>query len=713
MVLKKKKISRKSRALEYAPLGLRVVPMHTIEDGHCSCEAVSDCPRPGKHPITRHGVNDATTDDEQIVKWWTEHPNANIGIAAGRASRILVLDIDPRNGGTETLQRLEKELGPLPETVTSNTGGGGEHRIFKYPNFSVRKDSAGKLLGPGVDVLSDGCIMVAPPSRHASGNRYRWQDGKSFRDLEPVPLPDPWLNRLRGNAAAQSDADSAAAQAAVIVPEGGRNSHLTSFAGTLQRSGASPEAITAALMAENTAKCRPALDIAEVQAIVASVSRYPSAALSERGDAAEKLLQVLLDRQFAGGKLLAYGTDGRFWHYSEKFWQPVPDKWIDGRILEILPTSPVQTSATSASLLRQARTLLEAKLAVKEDLFAFTAEPPPVINCANGELWIAPDGKVELRSHKPELCLRHCLDVTFDPEAKSPEYDRALKGIFSAATNPKGLRRHWNELFGYIIQPRRNIPLIGILLGSGDNGKTKLTETIMRLLGKNLVQCQRVDELDKSRFAMGSLFGKYLFLDDDVRAGVRLPDGTLKTISEAKEVTGEHKYGPSFNFTVRTVPLLLCNNIPSLADVSYGMLRRLMVIPFDRRFTDDDKDPDLFPRIWANEMSGVLNRALNGYRRLLERGASFKLPPAIVAAKEQWIQQANPLPAFLQERCLRKPEAHSWIQDLYTAYQVWAKQAGYTLTQNQLNFRRNLEHLGFQVSHGNRGQRVQGVALRP
>ena len=378
-------------------------------------------------------------------------------------------------------------------------------------------------------------------------------------------------------------------------------------------------------MAENAAKCRPPLDNSEVEAIVASISRYPSAALSERGDAAENLLQVLLDRQFAGGKLLTYGTDGRFWHYSGKFWQPVPDQWIDGRILETLRTSPVQTSATSASLLRQARTLLEAKLAIKEDLFAFTAEPPPVINCANGELWMAPDGKVELRSHKPQSYLRHCLDVTYDPEAKSPEYDRALDGIFSAATNPKGLRRHWNELFGYIIQPRRNIPLIGILLGSGDNGKTKLTETIMRLLGKNLVQCQRVDELDKSRFGMGSLFGKYLFLDDDVRAGVRLPDGTLKTISEAKEVTGEHKYGPAFNFTVRTVPLLLCNNIPSLADVSYGMLRRLMVIPFDRRFTDEDKDPDLFPRIWANEMSGVLNRALSGYRRLLERGSILQI----------------------------------------------------------------------------------------
>ena len=123
-------------------------------------------------------------------------------------------------------------------------------------------------------------------------------------------------------------------------------------------------------MAENVAKCTPPLDSSEVEDIVASISRYPSAALSERGDAAEKLLQVLLDRQFAGGKLLTFGTDGRFWHYSGKLWQPVPHHWINGRILETLETSPVQTSATSASLLRQARTLLEAKLAIKEDLFA-------------------------------------------------------------------------------------------------------------------------------------------------------------------------------------------------------------------------------------------------------------------------------------------------------------------------------------------------------
>ena len=215
-----------------------------------------------------------------------------------------------------------------------------------------------------------------------------------------------------------------------VVPQGQRNTHLTSLAGTLQRSGASRESITAALMAENAAKCSPPLDSSEVEAIVASISKYPSPTLSQRGDAAETLVQVLLDRQFAGGKSLIFGTDGQFWHYSGKLWEPVPAKWIDGRILETLRTSPVQTSATSASLLRQARTLLEAKLAMKEDLFAFTAEPPPVINCANGELWIGPDGSVELRSHSPQSYLRHCLDVTYDPDATCPEYDRALDGIF-------------------------------------------------------------------------------------------------------------------------------------------------------------------------------------------------------------------------------------------------------------------------------------------
>ena len=179
-------IDMAKRALKLASRGLSVLPMHSAHRGRCTCAKGNACERAGKHPTTRHGVNDATTDGEQIDRWWTEQPDANIGIAAGQEVEHLGADIDPRNGGTETLQRLEKELGPLPPTVMSNTGGGGEHRIFKYPNFSVRKDSAGKLLGPGVDVLSDGCIYRAaqPPCVRQAVSVGR---GEVVRDLNQPP----------------------------------------------------------------------------------------------------------------------------------------------------------------------------------------------------------------------------------------------------------------------------------------------------------------------------------------------------------------------------------------------------------------------------------------------------------------------------------------------------------------------------------------------
>jgi putative DNA primase/helicase len=202
----------------------------------------------------------------------------------------------------------------------------------------------------------------------------------------------------------------------------------------------------------------------------------------------------------------------------------------------------------------------------------------------------------------------------------------------------------------------------------------------------------------------------FLFVDDDVPAGVRLPDGILKTISEGKQVTGELKFGPVFNFTVRAVPVLLCNNIPSLADLSHGMLRRLMVIPFNRTFTDMDKDLDLFDRILANELPGVLNRALEGYRRLQTRGG-FKLPSAVKNATSRWLQHANPLPAFIKACCAKEPDAECRLGDFYAAYADWAPQMGYTLTQTQQAVSLNLQHLGFAATTTSRETVFGGLKL--
>jgi putative DNA primase/helicase len=706
---KKSKRSRRKHAPRYAYRGLSVVPMHAVTNGICSC-GDAKCNHAGKHPRTAHGVKDATTDAEQIKAWWKRKPRSNIGIAAGKKSGIVVLDVDVRHGGDATLAQCETELGSLPETVTAITGGGGRHLFFKYPDFPVRKDTAGKIFGSGVDVLSDGSIVIVPPSRHASGKRYAWVGGKSIADTEPAVLPAAWLDRLRDGPKKEVSAATEPTRGDPVT-EGHRNNYLTSLAGAMQRTGASAESILAALNQENSSKCSPPLDDAEVQSIVASITRYQPTPLSDVTDPAEKVMHLVLDRHFGGGKHLLLGPEGRFWFYDIRLWRPIPDKWVSGKVLQVIQANPMP-GQNSASLINQTLTLLKAKLATKDDVLSYTAEPPPVINCANGEVWIADDGSVELRPHRPESYLRDGLDVTYDPAATCPQYDRAVLEIFSKANKPKRMVRHWNELMGYVLQPRRNIPIIVIMLGGGDNGKTVLINTVVRLLGHQLVQAKSVDSLDKSQFAIGSLFGKRLFLDDDVKAGARLPDGMLKTMSEAKIVTGEKKHQDDFNFVVRSVPVLLCNNIPSLADLSKGMIRRLMVIPFDRTFTDEEKDPDLFQRIWTQELSGILNQALAGYKRVVERNFRFKRPSPVTSATNRWLQQANPLPAFIHDRCIKKANGKVLVRDFYAAYTEWTKEMGYTLTQTQIVMTRNLAHRGYGTKRTNSGVAIIGLELR-
>ncbi len=161
-------------ALDYAARGLCVLP----------------CQRAGKLPITAHGLRDATTDAATIRRWWTETPGANIGLACA-ASGLVVIDVD-RHGtdGVTTMRALVAELGPLPETVTAVTGGGGWHLVFQAPAGAQFKGT----LGPGVDLKHAGYIVVWP-SRHPSGNTYRWV--RSPLDRPPAALPAPWLARMR------------------------------------------------------------------------------------------------------------------------------------------------------------------------------------------------------------------------------------------------------------------------------------------------------------------------------------------------------------------------------------------------------------------------------------------------------------------------------------------------------------------------------------
>lgn len=186
-------------AARYAATGLPVLPLHTIRDGRCSCGR-ADCHSPGKHPLTRAGKDDASTDLDRVAGWWRRWPRANVGLRP--PCGLVVLDVDPRNGGATALFELTRRHGQLPPTLTARTGSGGLHIWLGYGG-----PARGRLC-PGVDVKTNSGYLVAPPSRHTTGRRYQWVTGLPTapaprwlrHELDPPTPPVPVVPRVGGGA---------------------------------------------------------------------------------------------------------------------------------------------------------------------------------------------------------------------------------------------------------------------------------------------------------------------------------------------------------------------------------------------------------------------------------------------------------------------------------------------------------------------------------
>jgi hypothetical protein len=167
-------------ALDYAARGIPVLPVHqpTLRPGRgvaCSCSDPA-CGSIGKHPITAHGLNDASTNREQVERWWHRFPRANVGLATGH--RFDVLDVDG-HAGERAIARLFAKHPSGPPGPLVRTGRGGWHLYLAPTGLGNPKPRDLEQ----VDWRGLGGYVLAPPSRHASGQRYRW-----VRDLD-IPIP--------------------------------------------------------------------------------------------------------------------------------------------------------------------------------------------------------------------------------------------------------------------------------------------------------------------------------------------------------------------------------------------------------------------------------------------------------------------------------------------------------------------------------------------
>jgi len=258
-----KNLSMLEGALFWAANGFKVIPVHSVVEGRCTCKNVR-CNSIGKHPQVTHWPKWATKDEYKIRQYWQFYPSANVGIVAGNG--LHVLDVDTKSGGIETLEELDMLYGKI-KTLTVRTGSGGLHKYMYSKKLRV-----GNKVGflPGLDWKSERGFVVAPPSIHSSGNQYKVLEPKGD-SLAEVP---EWLKTLlitRG----KEPKGKAPFNFGDKVSVGGRNNLLTGIAGRLRAQNFNQDELRGEIHLQNKIQCSPPLNNNEVERIISSIENYP------------------------------------------------------------------------------------------------------------------------------------------------------------------------------------------------------------------------------------------------------------------------------------------------------------------------------------------------------------------------------------------------------------------------------------------------------
>lgn len=656
-------------ALAYAARNWRVFPLHTARDGKCSCRA-DDCKSKGKHPRNSNGCTGATTDTAQIHQWWAQWPDANVGVATGNG--LVVIDIDPRHNGDESLAALE----PFPESPRVLTGGGGQH-IYLTTAVPIRS-SAGQL-GPGIDVRGDGGYVVAPPSVHESGREYLWDLGADL-DLPLAPAP-AWLPTRT------PERRSASQPVADAVIEGGRNSYLTSRAGVMLKAGMSEAAIVAGILEENAARCRPPLDEKEAQKIAQGVARrYPAGPLAytpgttktrfeigSHAEMGERLVSILTT-----GADTAHG-EGNFWRCRDGIWEVMDDDDLTSITLQFdgMPVGPsgkkhiALNAGTAASVIKYARSILRTAHATID-----FANAPRGVAVRNGFVRVT-DGVITLEPLSPEHRARHRLDCDYTPEGTG-EVDAFIAELFSDVTESEAIARATTiqEFVGACLvgdAPKYQRALV--LYGGGGNGKSELLNAVRALFPKHARASLSPQDWGKP-FRLSMLHGARVNLVNEMPSRDILEGETFKAVITGDEVIAERKFKDPIHFIPEAGHIFAGNTLPGVGDATDGFWRRIVVVPLSREFEGSaTRRIGAGTELAEKHLGALLLWALNG-AAAMQRSEAYTVGDSSKEIAAEWRDESDPVRAWIQE-C-------RWVgavpaMTLYEQYKAWSVPRGFGL----------------------------------
>jgi putative DNA primase/helicase len=223
-----------------------------------------------------------------------------------------------------------------------------------------------------------------------------------------------------------------------------------------------------------------------------------------------------------------------------------------------------------------------------------------------------------------------------------------------------------------------------MFLGTGKNGKSTCIDLLKTFLGEKNVSNKELQELSFDRFATSKLYGKLLNAAADINDAALHQTGKFKALTGNDTIDAQKKFQDSFNFKNYAKLLYSANTLPKTSDDSYAFYRRWILINFPYTFEGKNCDPHLLKKLTKpEELSGMLNYALEGLKRLLENNG-FSYSKTVEQTREQYKTLSDPVYSFVQKFISIDTTSYLLKDEVYAKYLNWCKEKDLPVTPKNM-----------------------------
>ena len=316
-------------------------------------------------------------------------------------------------------------------------------------------------------------------------------------------------------------------------------------------------------------------------------------------------------------------------------------------------------------------------------------------------------------------------NVEYNPDiVEHEQLDTFMFNLFGGQDDDVEMMQFIYEVIGYCLVNNTFAQKFFILYGEGGNGKSSFLQLLTSLLTEVNVSNIALIDIDGSKFRLAEIMGKFANIGDDIDNGSILSTANIKKIVTGDTIVIENKGCKPYSYNPHAKLFFSCNSIPRIYDTSTGMQDRLVVIPMTNRIRNTSlASPYIVQEIVnSNGLTVLLNRALEGLRRLRSQGA-FTEPPRVVTLTKSYLKDNDQVAQFLEdidngevqitpvygstlgydaEINILQSTKDVFARDLYLIYQNWAKESGYK-SLGKHEFGKRMKALGYTNTKNIRG----------